>query len=206
MPDRVFLRWTGAALAAGGALDFLINACLTPWLPRGVSFAETVASPIFPWRAGMAAAAAALLMFGSVGLYLRQAERAGRFGAVAFAVALVGSALVLATEWVQLFDIRDLALRAPQTLTKLQAGPGLSLFDVGALVAVGTFTLGWVALAVVTLRARILSSGAAILVIAGFFATPSLQPLLPGVWGAVVSNSILGAGWFWLGYEIVERQ
>ena len=53
-------------------------------------------------------------MFGSVGLYLRQAERAGRFGAVAFAVALLGSALVLATEWVQLFDIRDLALRAPR--------------------------------------------------------------------------------------------
>ena len=90
----------------------------------------------------------------------------------------------------------------PKTLTTLQAGPGPSLFDVGALVAVGTFALGWVALAVVTLRARILSRGAAILVIAGFFATPSLQPLLPGVWGAVVSNSILGAGWFWLGYEI----
>lgn len=109
MPNRVFLRWTGAALAAGGALTFLINACLTPLLPRAVSFAETVASPIFPWRAGMAAAAAALLMFGSVGLYLRQAERAGRFGAVAFAVALLGSALVLATEW--LFDQLQLGSR-----------------------------------------------------------------------------------------------
>jgi len=98
-------------MAAGGALTFLINACLTPLLPRGVSFAETVASPIFPWRAGMAAAAAASLIFSSVGLYFRQAARAGRFGAVAFVVALLGSALVLATEWVQLFNIRDLALR-----------------------------------------------------------------------------------------------
>lgn len=202
MPNRVFLRWTGAALAAGGALTLLVNTCLTPLLPRPASYAETAASLIFAWRQGFAAAAAALLVFGSVGLYLRQADRAGPFGAVAFVVALLGSALVLATEWVQLFAVRDFALRAPKTLTTLYSGPGLSLFDIGAMVAVGTFALGWLALAVVTLRARVLSRSAAILVIAGFFATPLLQPLLPGVWGAIISNSVLGAGWFWLGYEI----
>jgi hypothetical protein len=204
MPNRAFLRWTGAALAAGGALDLLVNTCLTPLLPRPASFAEVAASPIFPWRQGFAATGAALLVFGSIGLYLRQADRAGRFGAVAFVVALLGSALVLATEWVQLFAVRDFALRAPKTLTTLYSGHGLTLFDVGAMVAVGTFALGWIALAVVTLRVRMLSRSAAILVIAGFFAVPLLQlsAVLPGVWGAIVSNSVLGAGWFWLGYEV----
>jgi hypothetical protein len=202
MPNRVFLRWTGAALAAGGALDLLINTCLTPLLPRPASFAEVVASAIFPWRQGFAVAGAALLVFGSVGLYLRQADRAGRFGAVAFVVALLGSALVLALEWEQLFAVRDFALRAPKTLTTLYSGHGPSLLDISAMVAVGTFALGWIALAVVTLRARVLSRSAAILVIAGFFAVPLLQPFLPGVWGAIVSNSVLGAGWFWLGCEI----
>lgn len=202
MPNRALLRWTGAALAAGGALTFLINACLTPLLPRAASFAQTAASPIFPWRQGAAAVAAALLIFGSIGLYLRQVERAGRFGAVAFVVSLLGSALLLATEWVQLFDYRDFALRAPETLTKLQAGPGPTRSDVGAMIALAAFALGWIALAVVTLRARLLSRRAALLVIAGFFATPLLQPVLPGVWGAIVGNAILGGGWCWLGYEI----
>jgi hypothetical protein len=202
VPNRTLLRWTGSALAIGGVLTFLVNACLTPLLPRATSFAQTVASPIFPWRQGMAAVAATLLIFGSLGLYLRQMERVGWFGAGAFVVSLLGSALVLATEWVQLFAVRDFALRAPEALTKLQAGPGLTLFDLGAIIAVAFFALGWIAMAVVTLRARVLSRPAALLVIAGFFAIPLLQPVMPGVWGAIVSNAILGAGWCWLGCEV----
>ena len=204
MPNHAFLRWTGAALAAGGALTILVNTCLTPELPRLASFAESAASPIFAWRQGVSAAAAALLVIGSVGCYLRQAEQVGRFGAVAFVGALLGSALVLAEEWGQLFDVRDLALRAPETLTKLNAGPGPSLSDVGAMIALGTFSLGWIALAVVTFRARMLSRSAAVLVIAGFFAIPLLHPVLPGVWGAIVGSSVLGGGWVWLGYEIAS--
>ena len=34
------VRWSGRALAAGGALTFLINAGLTPFLRRGAPFAE----------------------------------------------------------------------------------------------------------------------------------------------------------------------
>jgi hypothetical protein len=202
MVNRTFLRWTGAALAAGGVLTFLVNSFLTPLLPRGASPAAAAALPIFAWRQGVSALAAAFLIFGAMGLYLRQADRAGRFGAIAFVVALLGSALLLATEWIQLFDIRDLALRAPEALTKLETGRHPNLSDVGALIALGTFTLGWIALAAVTLGARTLSRGAPLLLIAGFFAIPLLHPLLPGVWGDIVGSAILGGGWFWLGCEI----
>jgi hypothetical protein len=198
------LRWMGIALACGGALTFLVNALLTPFLPAGAPYAQVVLSPVFPWRIGVAAIAAVLLLFGSVGVYFAQAQRIGRFGAFAFVVAFLGTALLLATEWIQLFDIRDLALRAPDTLNKLNArGQGPSLGDIGALIALTFFTLGWIALAIATIRARVFPRNAAILVIAGFFAIPMLQAPF-GIAGAIVGNFVLGAGFFQMGRDLVS--
>jgi hypothetical protein len=100
MTNPTILRWSGVALASGGALTLGINVILTPLLPRGAPFEVTAASSLFLLRQGASALAAALLLVGCVGVYLRQAERTGRLGAVAFIVALLGSALVLAWEWV----------------------------------------------------------------------------------------------------------
>jgi hypothetical protein len=202
MTNPSFFRWTGAALIGGGLLTIIVNAGITPFLPQGVPFAETAASQAFLWRQGVSAIAAALLLFGCAGLYLRQAGGTGTFGGISFAVALLGTALVLATEWTQLFDIRDLALRAPATLTALDAAPGLSLSDLGAMIALASFTLGWIALAAATFRARILTRWAAALVIAGFFAIPILQAASHSHWGAIAGNIILSAGWIRLGADV----
>ena len=202
VPNPAFTRWTGVALASGGALTLIINAVLTPLLPRHIPFATTATSSVFLWRQGASAVAVALLLFVSVGLYLRHAERAGPFGAFAFAVAFLGSALVLGTEWNEVFLVRDLALRAPDALRTLDTGARPSLYDLGAMIPIGMFTVGWVALAAVTLRTDRASRRAAGLVIAGFFSIPILSAALPGVWGAVLGNGILGSGWFWLGHDL----
>jgi hypothetical protein len=181
-------------------LTFLINAGLTPLLPTHAPFAETAASTLFLWRQSASALAAALLLLGSIGLYLRQAERAGRFGAVAFLMAFLGSALLLATEWNEVFLVRDLALQVPNALQMLDAGHHPSLYDLGAIISLGTFTIGWLALAVQTLRAGIFSRRAASLVIAGFLLIPLLGAV--GVWGVVLGNAVLGSGWFLLGCEL----
>ena len=196
------VRWAGAALAAGGVLTALINAFLTPAVATGQPFAVTAATPVFLWRQAASALAAALLLFGSVGLHLRQAGRAGGFGAAAFALAFLGSALLLASEWAEVFLVRTLALRAPEALRALDAGPGPSPYDLGSIAALATFTLGWIALAAATIRAGMLSRRAAALVIVGLFSIPLLHPVLPGVWGAAVGNAILGAGWLWLGLDL----
>jgi hypothetical protein len=117
-------------------------------------------------------------------------------------MAFFGSALLLATEWAEVFLVRTLALRVPDALQTLDAGHGLNGYDWGALIALGMFALGWIALAASTFRTGMLSRGAAALVIAGFFATPLLGAALPGAWGAVVGNGILGLGWFWLGSDL----
>jgi hypothetical protein len=200
--NRAFSHWAGAALMSAGVLTLLINAGLTPFLPRHVPFTETAVSSVFLWRQSASAVAVALLLFGSVGLYLREAPRARAFGAGAFAMAFLGSALVLGTEWNELFLVRDLALRAPDALRALDAGHRPSLYDLGAMIPLGIFMLGWIALAASSLRTGVASRGGAGLVIAGFFAIPLLSAALPGVWGAVLGNAILASGWFWLGYDL----
>lgn len=193
-------RWTGAALVCGGALTILVNAILTPLLPAHVPFAASASSWVFLWRQGASAVAAACLMFGAVGVHLAQVERSGRLGAATFALALLGSALLLATEWNEVFVITDLARRAPGALNALEAGGGMHRGDVGAMIAFGAFTLGWIGLAIATVRAHVLPRRAAWLVILGLFVIPALGAAF-GRWGAVAGNAVLGAGWCWLGWS-----
>lgn len=205
MLNRAFIRWTGTALMLGGALTVLINAAFTPFLPLDAPLTQTATSAVFLWRQCGSAVAAALLLLGSVGLYLRQAERRGYFGGIAFLTAFLGSALLLAWEWVDVFVLRDLALRAPDGLRTLEAGKGLSLYDLGALIAISVFALGWIALAAWTLRGKVVSRPAAWLVIAGLFLTPLLTAVLPKMWGGVLGNAVLGSGWLWLGLEVRKQ-
>ena len=206
MPTSGFLRSSGVALAAGGALTLLINVALSPRLAAHAPFAETAASPLFVWRQGASALAAACLLLGTVGLHLRQASRAGRFGALAFALAFLGGATLLATEWGEVFVVHPLAVGAPQALAVLEPRHGPGLYDIGSMIAFSAFALGWIALAVATLRAGVLARAAAWLVIAGLFATPLLGAALHGAWGAVVGNAVLGAGWFWLGLGVARMR
>lgn len=195
-------RFAGLALITAGALEVVVNSILTPLLPRGVPFAQTAVSPVFACRQSIAAVCATLLAFSTVGLYLRQSHRAGRLGAVAFAIAFCGSALLLGMEWAQLFDIRDFARRAPDTLNAMNAAHGLSLSDIGALIVLVTFTIGWLAIAAVAIWTRIPSRMAASMVVIGFFLIPILRPVLPGLLGPIIGNAVLAAGWTWLGFGL----
>ena len=197
-----YFAWTGIAVAAGGTLTLLINAGLTPFLQPDAPYPETAASSVFLWRQSLSALAALLLLVGSIGLYLFQADSAGRFGALAFGLAFVGSALLLANEWGQVFFVRELALKNPDVLQAFEDAQGPSLFDIGALIAITAFTLGWLAFSISILLARVYSRLGPILVIAGFFATPILGAALPGVVGLIVGNAVLGGGWMVLGREL----
>lgn len=196
----------GVALALAGVTTFAINAGLTPWLRAEAPFAESAASTIFLWRQGLSAVVAVLLLFGAIGVHLRQAGRSGRFGGFAFLAATVGSALLLAQEWNQVFFVRDLALRAPDLLNELDEQEGLSLSDLGSLLSFAAFSLGWIALAASALRSGAISRRGPVLVIAGFFATPMLGAALPGVLGVVVGNGVLGSGWFLMGRDLRARE
>jgi hypothetical protein len=192
----------GLIVLGGGVFTVLINSGLTPFLPVDAPFAELAASGVFAWRQSLAIVAALLLCLGSAALYLGHVERTGPASAVAFVAAFVGSAVLLAHEWNQLFFVRDLALLAPESLEALEDAPGMTLFDISALVAVSVFSLGWLAFAVSMLAHRLYSRTGPILLISGFILVPILGAALPGVWGQVVGNIVLSSGWIFLGLQL----
>ena len=198
------LRAGGLIVLTGGLLIALINAGITPLLQTDVPFAELAASRAFVWRQSLAIAAALLLCIGSVPLYLGHAGRAGTVGTIAFLAAFVGSAFLLAHEWNQVFFVRDLAQRLPASLEALEDAPGMTLFDIGALIAVSTFSLGWISFAVSMLACRLYARQGPMLLIGGFFLIPILGAVLPGTWGQIIGNLVLGSGWILLGRQLLH--
>jgi hypothetical protein len=197
---EAFLRFCGASLLLGGVLAALLNLVLTPMLPIDEGSIALATSTALGIRLPLAAVSVALTTLGCVGLYLVQAHRI-RFGALAFLVAGAGGFMTFAVEWVQFTLVRDLAFEASKTLVELQDSGALRRFDTTSAIAVATFTLGWLAVAIVTARAGVLSRRGPLLLIAGMVLVAALGALL-GVWGAVVGNVILGSGWALLGWDL----
>ena len=201
MGGTAFLRWTGGALCAAAILLVVINAGLTPRLPDG-AFSEIAASQVFFWRQCLAALTAFLMTFGVAGVFFAQANRVSFFGRTAFFVALAGGLALFATEWGQIFIVRDLALNNPGALDQLEDAPGLTPFDIGAIAAFSVFALGWVLLAISALLARVFTRWSAALLLIAFFITPALGAF--GVWGAAGGSILIGLGWMALGVQLVR--
>jgi hypothetical protein len=201
--NQAFAKWSGAALCIAAVLLVGINVVLTPRLPDG-AFSQLGASQIFLLRQSLAALTAFLMTLGIVGIFSAQANRVSFFGRTAFCVALAGGMALFATEWAQIFIIRDLALSNPAALDQLEDAPGLTLFDMGALAAFTAFALGWVLLAISALLARVFSRWSAALVLIAFFVTPALGPL--GVWGAAAGSVVIAAGWTALGVQLFRMR
>ncbi len=189
-------------MAAGGLLEALLNLAFTPRIVSGAPFEQTAASMPFLWRQSLSAVAVMLLLFGCIGLYLAQEQRGKRFGAVAFVATFVGCTLVVAWEWVDIFVLRDLALKAPDALRTLEASKGINAYDLGAIIPISLFTLGWLALAAWTWRVTPALRTPAALVVVGFFAIPLLSAALGPGWGGTLGNVILGSGLFLLGLGV----
>lgn len=195
-----FIRLCGTSLLAGGLLAALLNLILTPLLPIEAGSIAVATSMALGIRLPLAAASVALTLLGCVGLYLAQAERL-RLGGLAFLLAGVGGLMSFCAECVQFTLIRDLAFQVPETLKRLEGAGDLRRYDLAFAIAVATFALGWLAVAIVTLRAGVLGRRGPLVLIAGMVLIPLLGGLL-GVWGAVAGNAVLGGGWALLGLDL----
>ncbi len=201
MENRAFVRCAGGALVSGAVLLFIAGACLTPFLPD-LPIAQSFASPLFIWHRAISAAAAALILLGSIGLYLRQQEKGGRFSEGSFFAAFFGTALVLAVKWNDVFFAGDVARTAPAALEALNAEHHPDLYGIGSTVPIVVFFIGWIMLAAASLRARVLSRVGSILVIVGLCLFPFLAKLSAGMWGPILGSACLSVGLFWLGYAM----
>ena len=140
--------------------------------------------------------ASVLILFGLVGLHLRQSEAAGMLGLAGFLVAFLGTALVVGAAWTQVFVFPSLAVEAPDFLDAEQvAGP----VDAGFSLSFAVAAVGWALFGVGALVARSYPRWVAVVLVAA--ALVSLLPfagigtdLAFGVAVALVGSASLDGG------------
>lgn len=196
-----FVRNCGLALLMGGVLLILINTILTPMMLAIENEAAMRTSDVYLVRISLACVTALLFLFGCIGVHVAQKAAAGAFGSAAFLMAFIGSGLLLALEWSNLFVLRAVAQSAPQALELLDEA---DLMSIGFASAAGLFALGWLLLAISTWLSKVLSRRAAMLVIAGFLLVPILAVTPLGPNGMIVGNVVLGLGFILLGHSVMK--
>lgn len=198
-----FIRRCGIALVLGGVLLVAINVIISPSYLRYLEQGEAVFRTSFPYLIRLSAALvdAMLLLVGCVGLHLAQKHASGKFGAVAFAVSFVGTSLLVAVEWANLFVLRAVAQTSPEALERL--GDSV-LVTAGFASGAVLFMLGWLLFATSIWRSRVLPAWAAATTAAGLLALPALGATPLGRNGQIIGNVIFGVGLAGLGRALMR--
>lgn len=125
--------------------------------------AQSADSVVHTLKYGLALLAMYTLLLALTGLYLKQADRAGRLGLAGYLVAFLGTLLVAGDWWFESFIAPRIAATAPDVMTGAITGSML----VGAGATFGLFAIGWIAFGVATFRANVYPRPAAVLLIIG---------------------------------------
>jgi hypothetical protein len=149
------------ALAAGGFFAVIDLGRLA--FSRPDDQMAMMADPAFRFFNGSYFVAFIGLAIAVIALYGRLADRAGRFGLVAFLAALTGTMFQGGNMWFDGFAAPWLAEVAPQLFT---AEKTITL-QIGALSAYVLFALGWLLFGLAILRARLVPVGIALPVMVG---------------------------------------
>ena len=191
----------GIPLLIGGILLILVNIFLTPQLPLDQDEAALRTSTVYLLRLSAAGVTAMLLLFGCIGVYLAQRNRAGAFGTAAFLIAFAGNSLIVCVEWSNVFVLRAIAQSVPEALSALDKS---SLMDMGFASAAGLFAIGWILIAVTTIMSKLFARWIPITVIAGLVLIPVLGATPLGLTGAIIGNTVFGLGIAAMGWKLVK--
>ena len=116
-----------------------------------------------------------LLLWALIGIYGPQSRAAGTFGLWAFVVVFLGTVLIAANTWAEVFVYPTLAQVAPNVWSG-------SVMEVSSYLALGLtlsfplFGIGLILFGVATFRARVYPRWAAVLLIIGIPVTMFLDP------------------------------
>ncbi|MFC1493853.1 hypothetical protein ACFL6W_01105 [Thermodesulfobacteriota bacterium] len=195
------LKLFGIPLLIGGVLLILLNIFLTPQLPLDQDEAVLRTSTVYLLRLSVAGVSAMLLLFGCIGVYLAHRNTAGVFGTAAFLIAFVGNSLLVCIEWSNLFVLRAVAQSDPEALSALDKS---ALMDIGFASAAGLFAIGWILMAVSSIKSKVFARWIPITVIAGLVLIPALGATPLGLTGAIVGNTVFGLGIAAMGWNLAK--
>ena len=177
----------GLAAIAGGVL-IIIAALIGSLALGGVStVSEGVTTAAYTVVTLVYMLAAVLVLGGLVGLYVHQSEEAGILGLIGFAVAFLGTAMLVGATWNQAFITPALA----QAIPALFDEGVLGWLSLGFVLTYLLVSLGWLLFGVATFVARVYPRPAAVLLIIG--ALISFIPLS-------YTEILLAAAIAWLGF------
>jgi hypothetical protein len=200
-----FIRQCGIALVLAGGLLIGINLIISPSYLRLLEQGEAVFRTSSPYLIRLSAALvdALLLLIGCLGLHLAQKHVSGVFGALAFAVSFLGTCLLIAIEWSNLFVLRAVAQTSPDALKGL--GDSM-LVTAGFASGAVLFMVGWLLLSASVWRSNVLPAWAAATTAAGLVAIPVLGATPLGQSGQIAGNVIFGVGLAGLGRAMMKMQ
>jgi hypothetical protein len=154
-------RLVGPVSIAASALIIVSQSVnLVLGLAIGVQSADSMVHTL---KYGLALLAMYVLLLSLTGLYLRQAESAGKLGLAGYLVAFLGTLLVAGDWWFESFIAPRLAAVAPEVMTGAITGS----MAVGAGATFGLFALGWTLFGIATFRAKVYPRLAAALLMIG---------------------------------------
>lgn len=178
------IRLAGVSAALGGVLLLTTDAVGWFVIPSRQSAMLGPPGPRGFWAAAFLLALV-LVLGGLVGLYARQAQRAGVLGLVGFAAAFSGTALSVGIAWLP-FPTPSLALAASGAASGIAAWVGLVLAFVG-----------WALFGVATLRAGVFPRTTAIVLLIGAVLSFTVFQGLPG-------TLVLDVAIAWMGLALLS--
>jgi hypothetical protein len=192
MTSQFDTRWVGPVSLFAAAMIILSQGLhLGLGIAMGAQPADNVLHSV---KYVLALVATIALLFALTGLYLRQANAAGRLGLVGFVPAFIGTVLVAGDWWFESFIVPQIAAVAPQVMTGAIAGSMV----VGAVATFVLFALGWTVFGIATFRANVYPRPAAVLLIIGgvvgilALSTPYQIPLAVAIG--------------WIGYSLMQSE
>ena len=197
MTSSNLIRIGGLVAVVAGALLLLAdlwNLLLEVFVGGTENFSEFAVTTSWTVLSATYLVGGLLLLVALVGLYAYQSEAAGTLGLVGFLAALVGTGLLVGMMWALAFVVPSAAIEAPAFLDAEQsAGP----LDMGFMLSIIVFALGWALFGVATLRARVFPRVAAIVLIVG-----ALLTVLP----LPATTLVIDVAVAWLGLSLLSRQ
>jgi hypothetical protein len=185
-------RWSGLAALIGGGL-FVVLSAIEFALFGNQPDAEAAVRAAWLIVQVFYVAAAILSVLGLVGLYVDQAQEAGRLGLIAFVLAFFGGLMATGSIWSEAFFGGWLATAAPELLSTEPSGA----LAAGVLATYVLFALGWFLFGLASLRAGVLPRGAAVLLTIG-----ALWFLVADISGLPFSVVVYGAAVAWMGFAL----
>ena len=192
MSTAKLIRWSGLMSILAGVL-YALAALLHP---AGEDVTAILSSTWVPAHA-LGGISAVFMLLGLVGLYARQAEKAGWLGLIGFVLAFIGSALLGAEEFQAAGLMPFVAAKAPNLIDEAAtlAGPLL----VFLLVFLASFVLGFILFGIAAMRVGVLPRWSGLLLIIGVVL--SFGDMLSHVIG-IIAAVVFGLGLAWMGYAL----